>query len=377
MTQRKAKRKLSDIDFSKEGSHIALVSKEQGHGANGHHYALVMKATNYSEAFLEKASKITVEMDIVEYLTRFYGLWQTDAELLARSLGFTTPGMEKAVLEQAEQMLEDKEPPEAPDWESEPGDTEYEKWINYKLQSIQVMKSLYESENITETLASLSEDEYLQLLQDQQQVEKVLKKIDEENVQKACGTKGKKPVKKSIVKESTNVAKATEDDTSTINVDVEKSEGVDSPVVKQANKETKNMTKEVHVVEREVELVEKAALVELQKALDAQKEELQKAKDTIEQFKQAEKERIAKARKEQVEAAVGDKVQAEVIAKAALLVEDEAEFQEVLKALSAVAEKAKAAADELFVEKGASAEVKEDGEQGNAVANILKAKFAK
>ena len=41
----KAKRKLTDINFEKEGSHLALVHKVQGGGANGR-TTLVMKATD-------------------------------------------------------------------------------------------------------------------------------------------------------------------------------------------------------------------------------------------------------------------------------------------------------------------------------------------
>ena len=45
----KAKRKLSELTFEHENAHVALVSKEQGHGANGHHYALVMKSSGFSQ----------------------------------------------------------------------------------------------------------------------------------------------------------------------------------------------------------------------------------------------------------------------------------------------------------------------------------------
>ena len=47
MTQEiKAKRKLKDIDFSREDSHIALVHKDQGGCASGANYKLVLKALN-------------------------------------------------------------------------------------------------------------------------------------------------------------------------------------------------------------------------------------------------------------------------------------------------------------------------------------------
>lgn len=82
MTQEKAKRKLSDINFQKEGAHIALVHKNQGGGANGHNYSMLIKATNSSEEFLKKVQQIRVTMDLPEFLWRFFGMWEDDAELL-------------------------------------------------------------------------------------------------------------------------------------------------------------------------------------------------------------------------------------------------------------------------------------------------------
>lgn len=318
-TARKAKRKLSDIDFAGDKAHLALVCPEQGGPCNGMDKALVIKsAGNFSEEFLEKASQIKVTMDIEDFLCRFFGLWESDAELLVRLFGFEP----KATYLQDEAM-------------------QYDQYMQEKLSNYEILKSAngaLQEGNLAKYLAGLNEEQYLMLLQDQELIEKAL---DKESAVKAADAST-----------DTNLVENTE-------VEVSKATSVKNDnTTEQSMQEVKTKT-----IEKSVEMVEKAALVELQKALDAQKEELQKAKDTIEQFKQAEKERIAKARKEQVEAAVGDKVHAEVIAKAALLVEDEAEFQEVLKALSAVAEKAKAAADELFVEKGASAEVKEEVRQ--------------
>ncbi|MEG2307295.1 MAG: hypothetical protein RSB94_08150, partial [Erysipelotrichaceae bacterium] len=55
--KRVAKRRLVDIDFSKEGAHLALVHKDQGGAANGY-TTLVMKATDkYSPEFIQKASQ--------------------------------------------------------------------------------------------------------------------------------------------------------------------------------------------------------------------------------------------------------------------------------------------------------------------------------
>lgn len=332
---RKAKRKLSDIDFSSDNAHLALVCPEIGGPANGMDKALVIKAAgNFSEEFIEKASQIKVTMDIEDFLQKFFWLCESDAEFLVRLFG----------LEPKASYLADES-------------MEYDQYMQEKLSNYEIMKSAnaaLEEGNLAKYLAGLNEEQYLSLLQDQQMLELEIEKAGKKGGGKKCD-----PIE--------SVAKAA--DTSTDNTLVENTE---VEVEKAASVATENIVE--NTMSKSVEMVEKAALVELQKALDAQKVELQKANETIQQFKQAEKDRVQKARKAQVEAAIGNKEQAEVISKAALLVEDEAEFQAVIKALSAVAEKAKSAVDELFVEKGVSADVKEEE---HTVASILKAKFSK
>jgi hypothetical protein len=53
-----AKRRLTDINFNKEGAHVALVSKDLGGPANGHNYSMLIKATNSSEEFLKKVQQM-------------------------------------------------------------------------------------------------------------------------------------------------------------------------------------------------------------------------------------------------------------------------------------------------------------------------------
>lgn len=328
-TKRKAKRKLTDIDFDSDKSHIALVSDTVNGGpANGADYALVMKGTsNFSEEFLQKASQIKVTMPVEEFLRKFFGMYWDDAELLARMMGFTT----------VEQEWEEEYKKNNPD---------YKPWIEEKLQNFEILKSAKSAENLAKFLSELNEEQYLALLQDQEMIEKAM--LNDESVAQAADTSTDiNPVENKEVE----VAKAT----SNINP-VEKS------------------MPEVKTVEKSVEMVEKSVLVDIQKAFEQQKEELQKAVETINAFKQAEKERIVKARTNQVEESVGNKELAEVICKAALLVEDETEFQNVVKALAELAAKSKEASDDLFAEKGASDDVKEK-EAENKVASILKAKF--
>lgn len=344
--KRRATRKIKKFDFSDKNATVSLVGPSVGGAANSYITLVTKSNKNVSEEFLQKASQITVTMSINEYLQRFFGIYCTaDQELLARSLGFTTEGMDKAILEQQEEMLEEQEPPEQPNcWEDKPGDSKYEKWINYKLQSIQVMKALFDAENIEEAIINLSEEDYLQVLQDQEVVEKALEAIE---------------------KNST----ANAGDNSTNNVDVEIG-GEQSPVIKNKNKEN-SMTKEVQTIEQTVEVVEKAQFEAIQKQLEDQKVELEKAVALVKQYEAEKKEAIAKARKEQITKACGK--HAEVIFKAVGDCEEET-FVAVVKALAEMNELVEKSA--LFQEQGASVSDGEINEE-SPIAKALQARLAK
>jgi hypothetical protein len=145
-TKRKPKRILKDISFENDAAHLALVHRDQGGPASGADYKLVVKSTEqYSDEFLEKAASIALNLELTEYVTKFYAEME-DSATLAKALGCTE-----------DETVEDK------------------------VQSINTLKQLYEAENMTDVLSNLSEDDYLQMLQDQQTIrEKAFKKIDAE-----------------------------------------------------------------------------------------------------------------------------------------------------------------------------------------------------
>jgi len=347
---RKAKRKLSNIDFSKEGAHLALVSEGQGGPASGHDYALVMKSVKFSEEFIQKMQQVKVTMELPDFISRFFGLWEGDAKVLATMMGY---------VEEAETRGD----------QSMEAESEMQDWIESRMEAFEIIKSLYETDSITEVLSKLSEDEYFSLLKDQEKIEKALRKIDK--LEKAEIAARKNSAKTTIVVKAEEgsteaIAKAEQSDDKT-EAKVEPSETI--------NKGT-SMTKEVQVaeIEKTVEVVEKSQLDAIQKAFNEQKEELQKALELVTKFETERKEAIRKARLEQVKTAVKDQDKADVLFKALGLVEDETDFQAVVKTLAdmqAVIEKS-----DLFVEKGvqveADAKVKE-----SAVARVIKARLSK
>lgn len=341
-TQRKAKRKLSDISFDKEGAHVALVSKEQGGPANGHDYTLVLKANKFSEDFIEKMQQVRVTMELPDFLQKFFNLYYEDAKVLATMMGYV-------------------EPAESASMEAYEADSELQDWIAQRMSAFEVLKSLYDAEDISEVLSELDETEYLAMLKDQYKIEKALRKLEK--------------TEKSVSKESDNVVTqevTSESDTST-NAGVEKSvEPISGSEIKEELE--KSMTQEVKTVEQDitVEMVEKAVLDSVQKALDEQKVALEKAIETIATYEAEKKAAIEKARKAEMFAAVKDEAKAEVLFKAVKESADE-EFEAVVKALREMTTAIEQS--ELFVEKGASTE---DAPivQESAVAKLLKAKQA-
>ena len=330
-TVRKTKRKLTNIDFSSETSHIALVSPEVGGPANGADYALVLKANKFSKEAIEKMQQVQVTMELPDFLRKFFGVYYEDAEVLARLMGYVEP--------------EDDTEVEPEDW--------YENYIQSKLESFTVLKSLNDSKNIADVLSVLDEKQYLAILNDQVKIEKALAK-----------------------KESEQVAKAAESDTSHIVHEV--SEGKTSVITKKSKE--KHMTKPVNT-ETTVEMVEKSALVDLQKSLEDQKQELQKALDTIATFKQEKQELINKSKTAQFTAVIKDEKLSAPIVKAALALESQEDFDALLCAVTEMQTeitKQKEAVEKsgLFAEQGAT--VTEDAkDKESAVARILKSKQAK
>jgi hypothetical protein len=326
-TQRKAKRKLSDISFEKEGAHVALTSKSQGGPANTHNYALVLKSNKFSEEFVEKMQQVRVTMELPDFLRKFFGMYGDDVEVLARMMGYEKPESE-----------EYPEPMES-----------YEDYIQSKMEAFEILKSANSADTLSEVLSELDENEYLAMLNDQALIEKAFEAIEK------------------ATKESAPAALADGNDTST-NAGVENIEGVSTSVNKEELEKSK-MEDEV-----KVETVEKAQFELVQKALDEQKVQLQKALETIAQFEAEKKEAINKAKTEKVKAIVKDESKVQAIAKAALALESEDDFTAFLSAVEALV--ATVETSEMFVEKGASTQ-EEPAVKESAVAKLLKAKQVK
>lgn len=301
----KAKRKLSDITFEKEGCHIALTHKSQGYSANGKPYALVMKAK--SKEFIEKIQQVRVTMELPDFLEKFFSIWGSDAQVLAKLMGYERDDSQ------------DDEP------------QSYEDWINERVEGIEILKSLKESENSTVAIAAMDEKDILTVLKAQAQLEPFLNQPEGE------------------------------------------------PSGKQLEKNMPNPN---------VEMVEKSALVDLQKSFDDQKValekatadlesakvELEKANETIKAFEAKEAQAKMDARKAALKDAVADETKVEVLFKSLSIASDEdfAATVETLKSLRVAQENT-----ELFKEAGASA-----GEQANTgteslVQKALKQELAK
>lgn len=305
-TKRKATRVLKDLDFSKEGCAVALVGPSVGGAANTY-TTLIAKSLNFSEDFIKKMQAVQVTLELPDFLERFFGLYGSDAEVLARLMGYV---------------------------EDEKDDVEEENyWENYiqeRLSAFKVLETLNESESVQKSLADLTEEEYLSVLNDQKYLEGIIEKAK-------------------IQKNATGVSGATK-----------------SPKGRVSKKKEIPMT-------QEVEMVEKSQLAAVEKALAEQQTLLQKALETVAKFEAEKKEAITKARFDSVKQAVASEEIATILFKAVGLVEDEAVFVEVVKALGDM--KALVEKSAMFQEVGASAEESAPAIEESGVTKLLKAQF--
>lgn len=336
VTKRKTKRKLSDIDFSGEGSHIALVSKQQGGPASGADYKLVLKANKFSEEFVQKMQQVRVTMELPNFLQRFFSLYEEDAKVLATMMGYVEPADTQAM-------------------ENEEAQAEVQDWIKSRMEAFEILKSANDAESLSQVLSELDETEYLAMLNDQALIEKAFIALEK-------ATKESEPA--ALAKQSQQGCDLADGNDTSTNAGVEKIEGVSTSV----NKEELEKSK---MDEVKVETVEKAQFELVQKALDEQKVQLQKALETIAVFEAEKKEAINKAKTEKIKAVVKDESKVEAIAKAALSLESEDDFTAFVTAIEAITKAVETS--EMFVEKGASTQ-EEAAVKESAVAKLLKAK---
>lgn len=331
----KAKRKLSDIDFSGENAHLALTSKTLNGGpANQVDKPLVLKSSEFSEEFIQKLQQVRVTMELPDFLQKFFYLMEEEADVLAFMMGYR---------DQADtQEHEDMEAAE-----------DFQDWIKSKMESLELINEMRDSESPEAVLAGAGEEAMMSLLKDQEMLEKAFTKIDlqKQELQKQKDAEKRKP----RLKKSTEVAKAAEAsvNTSITQREVKEGKGI-SPVVKQSNKD-KSMADNVKVIEQlvETEVVEKSQFEAIQKQAQEQAELLKAAMQELEVFKAEKAAFIAKARKQALVDAAKDEAKADQLFKAVGSLDD-ADFNavvDVVKALATAVEKS-----DLFVEKGASVE---------------------
>ena len=117
-TKRKAKRKLSDFDFSTQGAHVALVD-----AAANERTTLVMKGIKFTDEEIEKIQQIRVTMELPDFLQKFFYMYHEDAEVLASLMGYVEPENESEDSGESEMDSED--------------------YIESKLEAFEIIKSLY------------------------------------------------------------------------------------------------------------------------------------------------------------------------------------------------------------------------------------------
>ena len=310
----KAKRKLSDITFQTEGAHVAMVSKAEGGPANGHSYALIMKAAganSFSEEALKKMQGVKVTMDFSDFLEKFFDMYEEDAALLAAILGYVD-----------EDAAEDAAIAADNPWGSEAYCAAY---VAENLPSFELMKAARKAASAELVTSVLDEKQYLGLLKDQAFVEKCFRK--KERLDKKLKTTAEE-LSKAILTKNTE------------------------------NNVSENTTKE-----------------NVQKSLEDTQVLLEKATTELAAIKKAAQEAIVKAKTEKVQALVKDHAQKDILVKAALALSTDEDFEAFAASLEAINKQVETSV--LFKEVGATAAGEDKSAKvGNGVAELLKAKYA-
>lgn len=52
---------------------------------------MIAKANNFSPEFNKKMQQIGATMELPDFLEKFFGIWGSDAEVLARLMGYVEP----------------------------------------------------------------------------------------------------------------------------------------------------------------------------------------------------------------------------------------------------------------------------------------------
>jgi len=294
-----ARKRLSNFNFEGEGSHVALVGKHQGGPANGVTTLLTKATDKITDEQVDKATMVQVEMNIVDFLTTFFGLWWDDAIVLAKIMGLDT---------------EPEEQEETVDW--------YEQWINEKVSAVTLMKSLVMDKSeaeINKAIASLKPEELLLLLETQKKFEQALSS-----------------------QEGVNVLQGT------TSPSVEKS-------INKGNEMSEFVTKAVHEeqISKAVEEAVAKAVQEKQEEIVAKQVELDAALEVVKGLQAKEKESVEKGRKAVLKEAGVAEDEVEILYKSTEALSAEA-FEVVAKAMA----KDKKAVEEsdLFKEQGVSGE---------------------
>ncbi len=295
MPEQKPKRILKDIKFDSKDSHIALTSEVQGYSANNRPDALILKAvgglkTQAVETSLKKIQQIQVTLELPEFLRRFFDLYYDDAEVLAKLLGY----------------------------EHKPEDNYYNEYLEEKVESFTILKSLHESANPKEAFDKLEPNSKLAVLVDQILLEKQLlehSSVLDKQKQEETQVSGKKE----------EVEKSTES-------------------TKELEALTKSLTDATEVI----------------KAKDAE----------LEMFRKEKEEVLLKQKTGKVTAVCKDKTTEAIFIKAALALSDEKDFDEFIKSLEVLN---KAVEDSsLFKEVGKDGK---KAETDNSLLTLIQKKF--
>ncbi len=242
---------------------IALCHESQGFSANKRPISLLMKSDikpeDLTEDIIKNLQQVTVTMSMEEFLQKFFGLWYSDAELLAKLLGFETELENKM----SQGDMEDDV------WEQAWAEA-HQEWLEDKMESFVILKSAVLGDE-------LSLPQKYELIKVQQSFEKAM---SENNIVIEISDLDKKTGESETVEKVKPKTKTVKVDS--VDMDELKNKKPGQVEEKDTNKsqQEKNVTDVVDVTKSAEYTALQAKLAEIEKA-SQEKDELVKAAQAV------------------------------------------------------------------------------------------------
>lgn len=284
LTELEKHEEITSFSFDHDNAHMAITHQMQGGASTGHNISLIMKSSDIDEEILKALDQVTVTMSMEKFLSKFFHIWDEDAEVLTKLMGMETETEYRQRLEDAGE--------EVPDiWADDESFSEFRaRQVDLAIELIEIIKA---SKDVA--IQDMSTEQKVNLLKFQGEFEKSLTEYE---LEKATSESEKNLSSKQITKsedESEEISSAI--GSKTIKDEINKTEGEHITMPSKDKKVEVVVEKSAEMVEFEKAMNEKFEALEkaAKEKEESAKVELEKASAQLKVLEKAELARVEKA----------------------------------------------------------------------------------